>query len=100
MIIREKTVLDRSHEMVKVTADAERNILSASCELHNDCAEELVADGSEWKNIWGANVYPKEMAIAFYPMISLRPKAGNQSMKIESDEVRKKIEAVARALLE
>lgn len=99
MLIREKTELDRSYEMVKVAVDIKRSIVAAYCELHTDCAEELVADGSLWENVWGANVYPKDMGIAFHSMINLRPNKGNRSMEIQSSEIRKEVESVIRGLL-
>ncbi|MDI6606787.1 MAG: DUF5674 family protein, partial [Candidatus Omnitrophota bacterium] len=45
---------------VKGVIDIEERILSAGCKLHSDCAEELVVAGSDYKNLWEANVYPAE----------------------------------------
>lgn len=41
MIIKEKISVDSFGAFVKVVVDAKREILSADCELHLDCAEEI-----------------------------------------------------------
>ncbi|MBI4101377.1 MAG: hypothetical protein HY443_00240, partial [Candidatus Nealsonbacteria bacterium] len=50
MIIKEKTDSFSLGETLfgKVVVDIERKILSFDCELHSDCAEELVKDGSKY----------------------------------------------------
>ncbi len=100
MIIQEKTKLDRTLDFVKIAVDIERGVIAAYCELHTDCAEELVSNGSEWKHVWGANVYPEDMSIAYLSMINIRPKTGNPSMEIQDETVRGKIEAVVHKFLE
>ena len=99
MIIRTKTSLDSSQSFVKVVADLTRNILASGCELHSDCAEELLADGSVYSDLWGANVYPAKKEIDFVSLINIRPQANNRSMQIESAEIRQKVEKVIKDLL-
>ncbi len=97
MIIKEKTPFDKNFSGVKVVVDIEKEILAAYCELHIDCADELVEAGSEDKNLWGANVY-SDGKIEFTSMINVRfPK--NQSTEIQDAEVRNKVEAVIKKLL-
>jgi len=55
--------------------------------------------GSEQDDIWGANWYPSEQRIEYEAIINIRPRLGNRSIVIQSDEVRMKVEAVTRALL-
>src|SRR3989344_8066364 len=98
MIIREKGLYDLPRDFVKVVADIERKILSAGCELHIDCAEELLVDDSESKNLWGANVSLDEGKIEFVSMINIRPAAGNRDMEIQSPEIRASVEGVLRSL--
>jgi len=99
MIIKEKTSLDSfDSDFVKAVVDTEKRFLSAGCELHSDCAEELVADGSDYKNLWGANVYPKDRKIEFTSLINIRP-TENRSMEIKSQEVRKLVEDIIKELL-
>ena len=98
MIIKEKTKLETEDEFVKVVVDIERSVLSAHCLMHADCAEELVADGSEWKNLWGANVFPSDGHIQFSSLINIRPKAGNKSMEITIPSVQTQIFEIIKKL--
>lgn len=98
MIIKEKTRLDKNFSGVKVVVDIDRNILSAYCELHIDCADELIENGSEYKNLWGANVY-QDGKIEFTSMINVRfPK--NQSTEIQDEEIKKVVSAIIKNLIE
>ncbi len=99
MIIKEKTSLDSLGSFVKVVVDIEREILSANCELHVDCAEELTKEGSLYTNLWGANVYPKDKKIDFISLMNVRPADNNRSMDIEDRAIRKKIEDIIKALV-
>lgn len=99
MIIRSKQASPPPEDFIKIVADLERNILAMGCELHIDCAEELIREGSQSKNLWGANIYPKKKQIAFVSLINIRPVDGNRSMEIQSPEVRNKVEKIIRDLL-
>ena len=99
MIIKEKASLDSFGSFVKVVVDIERQIISAGCELHVDCAEELMAAGSLYANLWGANVYPKDKKIDFISLINIRPAANNKSMEIKDQNIRKKIEDIIKKLV-
>jgi hypothetical protein len=99
MIIKEKTSLDSLGSFVKVVVDIERQIISADCELHVDCAEELMKEGSAYVNLWGANVYPKDKKIDFIALINIRPASGNRSMEIEDQNIRKKVEDIIKKLV-
>lgn len=99
MIIKEKNSLGRFGLFVKAVVDIERKIISVNCELHSDCAEELVEDGSQYVNLWGANIYPKEKKIDFISLINIRPLVNNRSMDIENPDIRKKVEDIIKALL-
>ena len=98
MIIKEKKSLDSFGSFVKVVVDIERKILSAGCELHSDCVEELMANGSLYPNLWGANVYPKDKKIDFISLINIRPAENNRSMDIENPVIRKKVEDIIKNL--
>jgi hypothetical protein len=104
-IIKEKITQDKLREltngadMLKLVVDVEKGILSVGCELHSDCAEELLNDGSVAKNIWGANIHLKDLGIDFISLINIRPADGNRSMDIQNQEIRKKAEAVIKKLL-
>jgi hypothetical protein len=99
MIIREKGSHDLPRDFVKVAVDIERKILAAGCELHADCADELLHHGSNGKNVWGANVFLDKGKIEFVSMINIRPAEGNRAMEIQLPEIRASVEGVIRALL-
>ncbi len=100
MIIGEKTSFNfADSSFVKTVVDIERKILSADCELHSDCVEELMADGSSYVNLWGANIYPKEKKIDFISLINIRPSANNRSMDIENPIIKKQVEDIIKNLL-
>lgn len=100
MIIKEKTPLSSfDPAFIKVAVDIERKVISAGCELHSDCAEELVLDGSEYTNLWGANIYPTDKKIDYISLINIRPADNNRSMEIKNPDIRKKIEDIIKKLL-
>ena len=99
MVIHTKTTHTLPRDFVKVVVDVERKILAAGCELHIDCADELVNDGSSRTDLWGANVYLDKNAIDFISLINIRPAEGNHSMGILLSAVKNKVEAVIRNLL-
>ncbi len=99
MIIRKRTALPQESEFVKVVVDISHNLLAYGCELHMDCAEELLADGSTSDNLWGANIYPKDKTIEYTSMINIRPKDNNRSMEIQLPEIREKVKSVIESLL-
>ena len=83
---------------IKAVADIEKEIISVDCELHIDCAEELVREGSEWKNLWGFNIYP-DASVDFISLINIRPASRNRSMEIQNPKIRQKIESIFQKLL-
>ncbi len=84
---------------VKVVADIERNVLSYGCELHIDCAEELMRDGSVSGNLWGANVYFEEKKIDCVSLINIRPLDNNRSMRIELPDIKEEVERIIKLLI-
>ena len=100
MIIKEKSSLGSfDPAFVKVVVDVELGIISAGCELHSDCAEELMTDGSAYKNLWGANIYPADKKIDFVSLINIRPAENNRTMDIKDEIIRKKVENIIKELL-
>lgn len=107
MIIREKVkkedlekiFQDFYEDMIKLVVDVEREILSAGCEYHIDCAEDLTSDGSDVKNLWGANLYKKDWQIDFVSLINIKPEINNRTMDVKNIEIRNKIEKIIKNLL-
>jgi hypothetical protein len=86
-------------DMIKIAVDVRRNILAGGGEMHADCEQILLQDGSEQDDIWGANWYPSEQRIEFEALINIRPAQGNRGMVIRDEDIRRKVEAVARQIL-
>ena len=71
-------------------------------ELHSDAEELLINEGSNQKDIWGANLYPYKSAderLEYTSLINIRPGQGNLSMEIENESFRKKIQIMTKQLL-
>jgi hypothetical protein len=97
-IIREKTNLEKTKDFVKVAVDTSRGILSMGCELHVDCYEQLIEDGSKPEDVWGANVYPADKDIEYTSMVNIRPPK-NTTIEIHDEEIRNKVKEVIHKLL-
>lgn len=82
----------------KAATDIKKEIVSLGCELHIDCVEELIRNGSEAKDVWGFNIYP-DSRIDFVSLINIRPADNNRSMEIQNPEIRQKIEEVIKQLM-
>jgi hypothetical protein len=92
-------MLDEYGSMIKVAVDIRRNKLAGGGEMHADCEQVLLEDGSEQDDIWGANWYPADQRIEFVALINIRPTLGNRGMVIQSQEIRNSVETVTRAIL-
>lgn len=86
------------HTLVKGVADIKTGLVALGGEWHVDANNCLLKEGSEQKNLWGFNLYPKEKgdaAIEYNSFINIRPMQGNQSMEITSEETRSAVRKVA-----
>ncbi len=90
-------------DMVKVVVDVERNIMAAGGEMHADCEQALLDDGSKQENLWGANIYPEsegEDFIEYQSLINIRPRVGNRGMEIEDEVIKDKVKSIIVALVQ
>jgi len=90
-------------EMVKGVADIEKGIIALGGEWHMDANQVLIEDGSNQENLWGFNIYidkSNEERLEYNSLINIRPKQGNKSMEIESEEIRNKIFNIINNLVE
>ena len=106
-IIRQRATEKESQEMleeletyIKLAIDVERDILAGGGEYHADCEEALLEDGSHQEDIWGADWYPESKTVEFIALINIRPRQGNRGMEIEDPNLRAKVEAIVRRLLD
>jgi hypothetical protein len=92
----------RFGDMVKAVVDVSRGIMVLDADLHADEEAELLASGSEQRDIWGINLYPGLFGgdwLEFDSMINLRPSSGNRSRGVEDPAVRERIGTVVEGLV-
>lgn len=85
------------HSLVKGVVDISLGTVALGGEWHMDANNRLIEEGSEQKNLWGFNIYPKEKGdatIEYISLINIRPAQGNRSMEIGSEETRKAVRRV------
>ncbi len=108
LIIRERVTPEQMAQMsetfgetlIKLAVDVERGILAGGGELHADCEQALLEDGSRQSDIWGADWYPLECKVGFESLINIRPKQNNRFMEIQDAALRARIEAIVRQAFE
>jgi hypothetical protein len=85
---------------IKLAVDVRREVLAGGGELHADCEQVLLEDGSHQEDIWGADWLPLSQEVQFEALINIRPRQNNPSMTILDPMIRARVEAIARRLLE
>ncbi|MFB2916857.1 MULTISPECIES: DUF5674 family protein [Aerosakkonema] len=108
LIIRDPATPEQINQMaetyfglrVKLAVDVVREIIAGGGELHADCEQALLEDGSQQVNIWGADWYPETKEVGFESLINIRPRQQNRSMEIQNADLRQRIEKIVRRLLE
>jgi hypothetical protein len=107
-IIRESATPEQIIEMaqafgglfIKLAVDVKRGILAGGGELHADCEQALLEDGSRQENIWGADWYPNTGEVGVEALINIRPRQQNYGMEIQDPDLRAQVEATVRRLME
>ncbi|MCB0284785.1 MAG: hypothetical protein KDF60_19560 [Calditrichaeota bacterium] len=88
--------------MLKIVVDIEQEILAIDAEMHADLEEILIENGSQQKNLWGANVYPDKKAddfIEYTSFINIRPREKNRSMEVQNPDIKLKIKNITERML-
>lgn len=105
-IIRNRATPEQMRKMleplgiyIKLAVDVNRNILAGGGELHADCEQTLLTDGSPQADVWGADWYPLKQTVGYESIINIRPSANNRSMQIQSVDLREQINQIAQSLL-
>ncbi|MDP3993484.1 MAG: DUF5674 family protein [Candidatus Doudnabacteria bacterium] len=109
-IIREKVSTDELKKMteesfldfVKAVVDVKRGLLALGGELHSDAEALLLQDSSNQQDLWGINIFPEkpeQERIEFTSLINIRPREGNKSMEVQSEEIRRKIKEIVNRLV-
>jgi len=105
-IIRRKATPQQMEEIlntlgtyIKLAVDIKRGILAGGGILHADCESELLEDGSNQEDVWGADWVPESQEVHFEALINIRPRQNNPSMEIRDQSVRLKVESIVKDLL-
>jgi hypothetical protein len=99
MIFTNKNDLKGFEDFVKIVVDIEEKKIALGCDLHIDCAEELLKNGSNSKNLWGANIYLLDKRIDFVSLINIRPSENNRTMEVEDVNIREQIATIVKEQL-
>ena len=81
-------------DMIKGVADISKEIIAVGGEYHMDANMKILGNGSIQSDVWGFNILldrPRDERIEFTSLINIRPLAGNRSMEVEDEEIRKKM---------
>ncbi|MCP5497570.1 MAG: hypothetical protein H7A23_23705 [Leptospiraceae bacterium] len=81
--------------MIKYTVDTKRKVIAIGGEMHADSEEVLLKNGSNSKDIWGANLLPwqEKASIEYISLINIRPPI-NKKMEIEIPEIREIVKQI------
>ncbi len=94
--------LERFGDLVKAVIDLERRIMIVDADLHADEEAELLADGSQQRDLWGINLYPdlaESEWLEFDSLINLRPSFGNRSRGVDEPRTQQRIGGLVRELV-
>jgi Protein of unknown function (DUF5674) len=83
---------------IKIAVDVDRLILAGGGEMHFDCEQMLLNEGSRQENIWGAGFMPETQKITYDSLINIRSRQ-NRSMEILDPAMREKIDQIIYELL-
>jgi hypothetical protein len=92
-------MLEALGSYIKLAVDVERALVAGGGELHADCEEALLEDGSRQENIWGADWDPAG-EVRFESLINIRPRQGNRGLELQAPELRSRVERIVRQVFE
>ena len=80
-------MLEQHKFYIKTAVDLERRVLIGGGDLHYDCEQALLGDGSRQQDIWAASFMPATGKIIHESMVNLRPRQ-NRSTQILDPNIR------------
>jgi len=89
-------------DMVKCVVDIQRGVAAVGGELHADAEALLLEDGSQQRDLWGANYYPgtgPDECIEYTSLINISPSRENRSMLIEDEAIRERVRDITARLI-
>jgi hypothetical protein len=85
--------------LIKLAVDVEREILAGGGELHADCEEALLRDGSQQSDVWGGDWFPRDHQVGYESLTNIRPRQGNFALEIQDQTLRSRVKVIVRHLL-
>ncbi|MGH2592239.1 MAG: DUF5674 family protein [Anaerolineae bacterium] len=95
-----KELLGVFETFIKLAVDVRREVVAAGGEMHSDCEEVLLEDGSLQEDIWGADWEPATRKVYFESLINIRPRQSNLQADIQDPLLRAQVEKVVRRVFE
>ncbi len=97
LLLRERATPEQLEQMlqqhkfyIKTVVDIERRVLVGGGDLHYDCEQALLGDGSRQETIWAASFMPVTQKMIFESIVNLRPRQ-NKSMEILDSNIRERV---------
>lgn len=84
---------------IKVVVDVEKGILAGGGAMHYDEEQLLLEYGCRQENLWGGGIDFTTGEVDYNSMINVRPREGNDSRDILSNDTRKKFKKIVEDLL-
>lgn len=91
-----REMLEALHTYVKLAVDVRRRLVAGGGALHADCEAILLEEGSQQRDVWGADWIPASEEVRFESLINIRPKQGNRRLSIEDPGLRGMVEQIVR----
>ena len=88
-------------DILKIVVDVEKRCIGIDAEMHSDIEEILLEQGSNQKDLWGANLVSSEAGyeIEYTSFINIRPAENNRAMEIEDQTIRSHIQNIIEDLI-
>ncbi len=83
---------------IKVAIDIERRILAGGGDMHYDCEQALLLEGSRQQDIWAAGYMPSNRNITYGSMVNIKPRQ-NRSMEILDVTIRERVAQIIKEFL-
>lgn len=85
---------------IKGAVDIKNGVVAVDSQMHYECEQLLLENGSKQEDIWGINLYLDsdniDDIIEFDSMINIRPAQNNRSRSVESPETQAKIKEIIK----
>lgn len=84
---------------IKIVADVASGKLAGGGQLHQDCEQILLEQGSRQSDLWGGGVDLPGKTVGFNALINIRPAEGNPSQEILDPKIREEFESVVKRFI-